>query len=65
MKLVDIKASVKHSVLVSLERAIYDAASQVEENELCERISAILVGIYSTDEAEASSAPENPTVKGN
>lgn len=50
MKLVDIKMSVRRSVLVALERAIYDAASQVEENELRDNIASILFGIYESDD---------------
>lgn len=59
MKLEDIKLSVKRSVKLALERAIYDAASQVEETELRGFIESVLFGIYSEDlpaEAEGDTA---------
>lgn len=51
MKLEDIKRSVKHSVLVSLERAIYDACSQIEEEELRVFVGSVLDGVYSDEPA--------------
>lgn len=54
MKLEDIKLSVKRSVKVALERAIYDAASQVEETELRSFVESVFIGIYSDDLSEAT-----------
>lgn len=59
MKLEDIKMSVKRSVKVALERAIYDAASQIEETELRSFVESVFFGIYSEDlpaEAEGDTA---------
>lgn len=42
--------SVRRSVLVALERAVYDAASQVEETDLRKHIATVLDGVYSADE---------------
>lgn len=50
MKLADIKKSVVHGVKVSLERAIYDAASQIEESELRAFIESILGGVYTSED---------------
>lgn len=58
MKLEDIKKSVKHSVKVALERAIYDAASQIEESELTEFISRVIDGIYSVSDEDLPESTE-------
>lgn len=52
MKLADIKKSVVHGVKVALERAIYDAASQIEEDELRVFIESILNGVYTDTETD-------------